>query len=198
MANPAGGRGQRKHPLVERARHVLAHEQRTGHQDAAVKPGGLETFIRRWSEEARAARERQDGLPLGPDGRPAEDTLAQALSGYAALDPMRRAAQIRRALALLDTLAPGSTTAVANAAPVAARSPIPERREPGRNTTAARHEPPRFGSVNGRKVAPAGAGGALAARRRRRSRLCCRASSRARLSRPSPRVPKMNTCCKPL
>ncbi|HZC06573.1 MAG TPA: ATP-dependent DNA helicase RecG [Ktedonobacterales bacterium] len=81
--------------LIERARRILRHEQRTGHEDAAVKPGGLESFLTRWADDwtqqARGA---------------ASDTLAQSvmrqLSGYRALDPMQRTARVRAALALLD------------------------------------------------------------------------------------------------
>src|SRR2546429_443844 len=40
---------------VERARKVLQHEQRTHHQDQAIKPGGLELFVVRWADEASAA-----------------------------------------------------------------------------------------------------------------------------------------------
>src|SRR5205814_35820 len=40
---------------VERARKVLQHEQRTHHQDQAIKPGGLELFVVRWADEASDA-----------------------------------------------------------------------------------------------------------------------------------------------
>ena len=106
-------------PLIERARRILLHEQKTGHADAAVKPDGLESFLARWADDLRAT------------GRPEAQELAaimsQRLAGYHALDPMRRTAQVRAALALLD--GPPNATAAAGrpAAPSA----------PGRRATAA-------------------------------------------------------------
>ncbi len=76
-------------PLVERARKVLQHEQRTNHADAAVKPGGLAVFFARWATDAHA------------EGQPHTARLAAMFADYAALDPMQRVARVRAALALL-------------------------------------------------------------------------------------------------
>jgi ATP-dependent DNA helicase RecG len=93
--------------IAERARRVLLHEQRTGHADVAVKPGGLEAFVAHWADEVHAARVRGE---LGGPGSDAhsptpEDAVVRALAGYRGQDPMQRAAAIRAALALLDRLA---------------------------------------------------------------------------------------------
>ena len=96
-----GSRGTAVGTLAERARRVLQFEQRTGHADAAVKPGGLEAFAVRWAEDVRAAR----GTVTASDASAPEESFARLLRGYRALDPMRRAAQVRAALALLDTFA---------------------------------------------------------------------------------------------
>jgi hypothetical protein len=45
---PNGQRKESPDALIERARRVLLHEQRTGHADAAVRPGGLSSFIAYW------------------------------------------------------------------------------------------------------------------------------------------------------
>jgi ATP-dependent DNA helicase RecG len=90
--------------LAERARRVLLHEQRTGHADAAVKPGGLEAFATTWAHEVHAARNRGE---VGVRGAPPEDAIARLLAGYRAQDPMQRASTVRSALALLDALAGG-------------------------------------------------------------------------------------------
>ncbi|MEO7001691.1 MAG: hypothetical protein ABI068_07745, partial [Ktedonobacterales bacterium] len=92
--------------LIERARRVLQHEQRTGHADVAVKPGGLEAFVAHWSQEVRDARAQSDtpAQQDGASGRPAEDAISRLLTGYHALDPMQRTAKVRAALALLDAL----------------------------------------------------------------------------------------------
>src|SRR5258706_2920562 len=100
----SGGAPHASQALVERARRVLQHEQRTGHADAAVKPGGLESFIARWAEQARAARERGELSFPGARPPPPDEALAALFAGYAALDPMQRTAQVPAALALLDAL----------------------------------------------------------------------------------------------
>ncbi|TMD63837.1 MAG: hypothetical protein E6I97_25395, partial [Chloroflexi bacterium] len=83
---------------VERARKVLQHEQRTHHQDQAIKPGGLELFVVRWADEASAACKKA-GLDSGPIHR-----FTEHLEGYRKQDPMQRAASLRAALAILNEL----------------------------------------------------------------------------------------------
>ena len=97
-ARPTGATGA-PHPLIERAMRILRHEQRTGHTDSAVKPGGLESFVARWVEDVRSARSRGE---LGE--RPFEETVRQQIAGYAGLDPMQRAAHVRSALAALESV----------------------------------------------------------------------------------------------
>src|SRR5689334_21754544 len=94
-ARPTGA----PHPLVERAIRILRHEQRTGHTDSAVKPGGLESFVTRWVQDVRAARNRGE---LGE--RTFEETVRQQIACYAGLDPMQRAAHVRSALAALESV----------------------------------------------------------------------------------------------
>ncbi len=90
--------------LIERAQHVLAYEQRSGHQDTVVKPGGIAAFIERWATQMRDARDRGEiaAPPAGASGRFPEVAILHLLTDYRALDPMQRAAKIRAALALLD------------------------------------------------------------------------------------------------
>ncbi len=88
--------------IVERARRVLLHEQRTGHLDAAVKPGGLEAFIARWTSDVGEGRRHGIVFAAQPSGVPVEEAVARLLGGYHALDPMQRTAKVRAALALLD------------------------------------------------------------------------------------------------
>lgn len=106
--------------LIERARRVLRHEQRTGHDDDAVKPGGLEAFIARWVVDMRAAQ--PSGIPVPAAGAatasPPEDAIALLVASYRGLDPMQRAARVRAALSLLDDLA-----AVVPATPATATRP---------------------------------------------------------------------------
>ncbi len=83
---------------VERARKVLQFEQRTNHQDRAIKPGGLEAFIARWYEETSAIC-KNTGLDLGPIHR-----FVEHFEGYHQQDPMLRAASLRAALAILNEL----------------------------------------------------------------------------------------------
>src|SRR6266581_3524013 len=83
---------------VERARKVLQHEQRTHHQDQAIKPGGLDLFVVRWADEASAACKKA-GLDSGPIHR-----FTEHLEGYRQQDPMQRAASLRAALAILNEL----------------------------------------------------------------------------------------------
>ncbi len=120
-------------PLIERARRILLHEQRTGHNDTAVKPGGLETFIERWAAEMRAARQHGDLGAHAADGNPPEDVIARLIGGYRDLDGMQRAAKVRAALALLEGIDG------AHAAPTAHP---PTREQPARKRVA---QAPRFG-----------------------------------------------------
>src|SRR5215472_8814935 len=83
---------------VERARKILQFEQRTNHQDRAIKPGGLEAFISRWYDETSAIC-KNTGLDLGPIHR-----FVEHLEGYHQQDPMLRAASLRAALAILNEL----------------------------------------------------------------------------------------------
>jgi ATP-dependent DNA helicase RecG len=91
-------------PVIEKARKILLHEQRLGHTDQTVRPGGLEAFVARWAEEVNTLR--QSGA-LGEDGSaqgtplPVEQAVQELLQGYHTLDPMRRAAQVRAALVRL-------------------------------------------------------------------------------------------------
>jgi ATP-dependent DNA helicase RecG len=103
MAATQGSQGTNAaQALADRARRVLAHEQRTGHADTAVKPGGLLAFANQWAEAVRAARARGE---IGA-GTP-EQTLLRLVADYPDQDPMRRAATVRAALALLDSLPGG-------------------------------------------------------------------------------------------
>ena len=123
--------------LIERAQHVLAYEQRSGHQDTVVKPGGIAAFIERWATQMRDARDRGEiaAPPAGASGRFPEVAILHLLTDYRALDPMQRAAKIRAALALLDAFD----------TPEVARQPSP--RPPVRPPAPA----PRFGQpANGR------------------------------------------------
>src|SRR5438270_2727532 len=83
---------------IERARKVLQHEQRTNHQDQAIKPGGMEVFVVRWADEMNTAC-KQAGLDQRPVYR-----ITECLEGYRRQDPLQRAANIRAVLALLNDL----------------------------------------------------------------------------------------------
>ena len=124
--------------LVERARRILLHEQRTGHQDAAVKPGGLEAFVTRWAVDAR------NEPNVGGRGETREDQIVRLLTGYRDLDPMQRASRIRVALAILEDLGGAPAQQPATGAPrpaPAAKEPAPLR--PATTRTPARPaEPP--------------------------------------------------------
>jgi ATP-dependent DNA helicase RecG len=120
-------------PLIERARRILQHEQRTGHNDTAVKPGGLETFIERWAQEMRSARQHGDLGLYAADGNPPEEVIARLIGGYHELDGMQRAAKVRAALALLEGL---------NGAQAAHGAHPPVREQPPRQPRPA----PRFGA----------------------------------------------------
>ncbi len=83
---------------IERARKILQFEQRTNHQDRAIKPGGLEAFVARWYDETSAVC-KNTGLNLDPIHR-----FVEHLEGYHKQDPMQRAASLRTALAILNEL----------------------------------------------------------------------------------------------
>ncbi len=83
---------------IERARKVLQHEQRTHHQDQAIKPGGLEIFVGRWADEMGNMC-KSAGLDLSPVHQ-----FSACLEGYHGSDPMQRAASLRAALAILNEL----------------------------------------------------------------------------------------------
>ena len=129
------------HPLIERAMRILRHEQRTGHTDSAVKPGGLESFVARWVEDVRSARSRGE---LGE--RPFEETVRQQIAGYAGLDPMQRAAHVRSALAALESV--GGMSARPGGAPTPQQRPAAQRPTPAR-------KPPVFGAKTRPQTAPA-------------------------------------------
>lgn len=86
---------------VERARKVLQHEQRTNHQDQAIKPGGLELFVVRWADEVGSVC-KNAGLDLLT--LRTIHSFTAYLAGYRQQDPMQRAASLRAALALLNEL----------------------------------------------------------------------------------------------
>ena len=96
---------------VERARKVLQHEQRTNHQDRAIKPGGLEAFTVRWYEEASTLC-KSVGQDIGPIHR-----FAEHLEGYRRQDPMQRAASLRAAMAILNELDESDTHGVSSPVP---------------------------------------------------------------------------------
>ena len=94
--------------FVERARKVLQHEQRTQHRDQAIKPGGVESFLVRWSTETSKV-----WLEAGWDLTPLQ-RLRKHLEGYHDKDPMERASSIRAALALLTELEQHSSMPATN------------------------------------------------------------------------------------
>ncbi|HST86745.1 MAG TPA: ATP-dependent DNA helicase RecG, partial [Ktedonobacterales bacterium] len=133
--------------LIARARRVLLHEQRTGHADAAVKPGGLETFAARWAADARAARARGEAPPAATqaDGKAPEEAFARLFSNYAALDPMQRTARVRAALALLDGMHSDSRTSAAAGTAMPRTPPSPPPHPPP--APAQPRQPPAFGTT---------------------------------------------------
>ncbi|GAC1559036.1 MAG: hypothetical protein NVS4B1_07760 [Ktedonobacteraceae bacterium] len=88
---------------IERARKILLFEQRTNHQDQAIKPGGLEVFASRWAEDATTAS-TQAGIDVEPIHH-----FMDYLIGYRKQDPMQRAASIRSALAILNAMSDNGT-----------------------------------------------------------------------------------------
>jgi ATP-dependent DNA helicase RecG len=86
-------------PYIERARKVLQHEQRTHHQDQAIKPGGLERFISRWADETTTVCKQAD-LDQHPIYR-----FIEHFEGYHSQDPLQRAASLRSAFVVLNEMA---------------------------------------------------------------------------------------------
>ena len=89
---------------IERAKKILMFEQRTNHQDQAIKPGGLEVFATRWADDATAAY-TQAGMDITPIHH-----FMEYLTGYRKQDPMQRAASIRSALAILNDMCGNETS----------------------------------------------------------------------------------------
>ena len=85
-------------PYIERARKVLQFEQKTHHQDQAIKPGGLERFVARWADETTSICKN-----AALDQRPIYRFI-EHLEGYHDQDPMQRASSLRAALAILNEL----------------------------------------------------------------------------------------------
>src|SRR6266487_3147437 len=85
-------------PYIERARKVLQYEQKTHHQDQAIKPGGLERFVARWADETTSICKK-----AALDQRPIYRFIEQ-LEGYHGQDPLQRASSLRAALAVLNEL----------------------------------------------------------------------------------------------
>jgi ATP-dependent DNA helicase RecG len=141
-------------PYIERARKVLQHEQHTNHQDQAVKPGGLEAFVKRWLDEIGPVC-HASGRDLRPFYR-----LASCLEGYRQQDPIQRAANLRAALALLNELEREQITAPSrppSSEPVAPARPSEALGESARlatattSTAAVRSSKPSEGSRGGRE-----------------------------------------------
>ena len=142
--------------LLQRARRVLQHEQRTGHQDAAVKPGGLEAFVVRWAEDAR--RERGTDARDAAPGVAREDEVVRLLTDYRDLDPMQRASRVRAALAALEEPGRAAPRTASTAAPLARPAPtspglpaaeppgIPARSRPAPATDSYTQPPPSPGA----------------------------------------------------
>jgi ATP-dependent DNA helicase RecG len=150
--------------LAERARRILLHEQRTGHADAAVKPGGLEAFVVRWAEEATAARARGalEWPRVDAERGAPEIALPALLAGYHVLDPMQRTARVRSAMALLDAaLSPAPAPATSASSPMSAPAAPPARtvevaaERPHERPTTSRETPPATAPSPRRAAAPA-------------------------------------------
>jgi ATP-dependent DNA helicase RecG len=108
-------------PVIEKARKILLHEQRLGHTDQTVRPGGLEAFVAHWVGEVE--EQRQAGqLKEIAGAPPVEQVIQHLLQDYHALDPMQRAARVRAALARLGGQTAESPKVAALPAQPAARS----------------------------------------------------------------------------
>ncbi len=104
---------------IERAKKILLFEQRTNHQDQAIKPGGLEVFASRWAEDATNAY-KQAGMDVT-----LIHSFMEYLIGYRKQDPMQRAASIRSALAILNDMSGGGTSTRLSSRPVQEHDVVP-------------------------------------------------------------------------
>ncbi len=125
-------------PYIERARKVLQHEQRTHHQDQAIKPGGLEVFVSRWADETTSVCKK-----AALDQRPIYRFIEQ-LEGYHSQDPLQRASSLRAALAALSELDGQAGSSPATQAPSTRISAPTERISPANasSSQAAKATPP--------------------------------------------------------
>ncbi len=128
-------------PQEELARKVLLLEQRTGHANTAVKPGGLAAFFASWSQNAR-----NEGMVATEVER-----LVGMFAAYATLDPMQRAASVRAALAILGNMP--QPAQVGPQAPIAPSHPPQARPSP---SVATAPPTPANGHVPVAAVHPAG------------------------------------------
>ncbi len=104
---------------IERAKKILLFEQRTNHQDQAIKPGGLEVFASRWAEDATNAY-KQASMDVAPI-----HSFMEYLIGYRKQDPMQRAASIRSALAILNDMSGNGTPISLSSRPTQAHNVAP-------------------------------------------------------------------------
>ncbi len=109
---------------IERAKKILMFEQRTNHQDQAIKPGGLEVFATRWADDATTAY-TQAGMDVTPI-----HSFMEYLTGYRKQDPMQRAASIRSALAILNDMSGDETSTRRSSRPTQEHhvAPLPEEK----------------------------------------------------------------------
>ncbi len=112
---------------IERAKKILQFEQRTNHQDQAIKPGGLEVFVSRWAEETSSACKS-----TGRDATPIQQ-LTHCLADYRQQDPMQRAVSIRSALSLLNEMSENTGETV-HSQHAPEESPAPERQSASPST----------------------------------------------------------------
>lgn len=114
---------------IERARKVLLHEQRTNHQDRAIRPGGVEVFASIWAEEISKACQ-EAGLDLAPIHH-----FMEYIEGYRKQDPLQRAHSLRAALSILSEMehagqSRSSTSNIAHSPQPAAPSAAPAKQSP--------------------------------------------------------------------
>ncbi len=130
-------------PVIEKARKILLHEQRLGHTDQTVRPGGLEAFVARWTEEVEKLRLAGE-LAEAAGAPPVEQAIGRLLQDYHALDPMQRAARVRAALARLNGQAPDAL----------AEGSVPGRASSPLSAPAAREAAPRAALASAPKQKP--------------------------------------------